>query len=88
MRVNQVEMVRQAVLELGEVSLQELAAFIQQRHGVRMEVRIIPILKASVRGQEVLERARQAARAAIQTAKKPSDDSKSKDGTESFAAST
>jgi hypothetical protein len=88
MGVNQVEMVRQALLELDEVSSQELAAFLEQRQGVRIEVRIIPILKASVRGQEVLERARQAARAAIQTAKKPGGDSKSEDARESFAAST
>jgi len=65
MEKSKVEMVLQALLELGEVSSLELAAFLEQRHGVRIEVRIIPILIASVRGQQVLERARQAARAAM-----------------------
>jgi len=88
MELSKVEMVRQALLELGEASSQELTAFIEQRHGVRIETRIIPILRASVRGQEVLERARQAARAAIQTAEKPRGDPKSEDATESIAAST
>ncbi len=75
MEMSKIEMIRQAMLELGEVSSQELATFIQLRYGVRIEARIIPILKASVRGQEVLERARQAARATIQTTDKPGGNS-------------
>lgn len=70
MEMSKIEMVRQAMLELGEVSSQELSTFLEQRYGMRIEARIIPILKASVRGQEVLERARQAARATIQTTEK------------------
>ena len=58
MEMSKVEMVRQAMLELGDVSSPELATFLEQRYGMRFEARIIPILKASVRGQEVLERAR------------------------------
>jgi hypothetical protein len=73
MEMSKVEMVRQAMLELGEVSSLELATFLEQRYGMRIEARIIPILKASVLGQEVLERARQAARATIQTTEKPRD---------------
>jgi hypothetical protein len=72
MGLSKVEMVRQALMELGEASSQELAAFIEQRHGVLIEVRFLPLLRASVRGQEVLERARQTARATTQTAEKPS----------------
>jgi hypothetical protein len=87
MEANKVEMVRQAMLELGEASSHELAAFIEQRHGVRIETRIMPILKASVRGQEVLERARQAARAATQTAAKPGNDSSSEGAAQPIAES-
>jgi hypothetical protein len=88
METNKVEMVRQAMLELGEASSHELAVFIEQRHGVRIEARIIPILKASVRGQQVLEQARRAARAATQTAAKPGNDSDSEGAAHPIAAST
>ena len=88
MEMSKVEMVRQALLELGEVSSQELATFLEQRYGMRIEARIIPILKASVRGQEVLERARQAARAATQTAEKPGGDSGPAGAAGPLAAST
>jgi hypothetical protein len=72
MGLSKVEMVRQALMELGEASSQELATFIEQRHGVRIEVRFLPLLRASVRGQKVLERARQTARVTTQTTEKPS----------------
>ncbi len=74
MEVSKVELVRQALLELGEASTQELATYIEQRHGVRIDTRLIPVLRASVRGQEMLERARQASRAATQAAEPSGSD--------------
>ena len=59
-------------LGANQMPSHELATFIEQRHGVRIEVRFLPLLRASVRGQEVLERARLTARAMTQTAEKPS----------------
>lgn len=62
-RLSPVEMVHRAMQELGEADDASLAAFIHERFGTRIEPRFIPILKASVREREVIERARQAARA-------------------------
>jgi hypothetical protein len=64
MGLSKVELVRRALAELGEASPQEVAAFLERRHGVRIDARFIPFVRASVLEQEMLERARQAARAA------------------------
>jgi hypothetical protein len=63
MAMSKVELVCQALLELGDAPAPEIASFIEQRHGVRIEARIIPVLRAAVRGQEVVAKAHQAARA-------------------------
>lgn len=67
--MDKVELVEMALRELGEVSSQELSAFIEQRHGVTIEPRFIPIFKASIRAKDRLEVARQAAKAHIELAK-------------------
>jgi hypothetical protein len=74
MELSKIDLVRQALWELGEASAQELVAFIQHRHGVRIEARFIPVLRASLLGQQMLERARQTARATTQAAAKPGGD--------------
>lgn len=66
MRLNKLELVRQALLELGESPPQQVAAFIERRHGVRIDARFIPIVRASLLELEMLEQARQAARSAAQ----------------------
>jgi hypothetical protein len=45
-----------------------LSAFIEEQHGVRIEPKFIPIFKASIRDEQRLEAARQAARAAAEQA--------------------
>jgi predicted SprT family Zn-dependent metalloprotease len=45
-------MVRYALAELGDVSANALCAFVEQKHGVRIEPRFIPVYKASIRYQE------------------------------------
>ena len=66
--VSKTALVREAVAELGESPAQDLASFIERRHGVRINPKFIPILRASVRELEHLERARQAAKAAVEKA--------------------
>jgi hypothetical protein len=66
---------RQALAELGDAPNTDLAAFLQRRFGLKIEARFIPVLKASARGLEQLEKARQAAKEAVeQAAKKPPTD--------------
>jgi hypothetical protein len=65
--MDKLEMVQIALRELGDVPAQELSAFIEKRHGVRIEPKFIPIFKASIRDKARLEAARLAARAARAT---------------------
>jgi hypothetical protein len=37
---------RQALAELGDAPNAELAAFLERRHGLKMDARFIPVLKA------------------------------------------
>jgi hypothetical protein len=69
------EAVRLALAEIGEAPSAEFAAFIEQRYGVRIDPRFIPIYKASVRDQEQLKQARARARdtGASQPADSPSE---------------
>lgn len=62
--MNKVEMMREALKELGEATPDDLAAFVHTRYGVKVEPRFIPILKASVRDKEMLEDFRQKVKAA------------------------
>jgi hypothetical protein len=57
-----VEMVRRALSELGDAAPQELAALIERQHGVRIDPRFIPVVRASLLELEMLEKARQAGR--------------------------
>ena len=67
--MDKLELVRIALLELGDAPAQELSAFIEKKHGVRIEPRFIPQFTASIRDKLRLEAARQAARAALEQAK-------------------
>jgi hypothetical protein len=59
------EAVRLALAEIGEAPSADLAAFIEQRYGVRIDPNFIPIYKASVRDKKELEQARAKARAKV-----------------------
>lgn len=63
--MDKLELVQIALRELGDVSAQELSAFIEQKHGVKIEPKFIPVYKASLRDKLRLEAARQTARAAV-----------------------
>jgi len=67
--MDKLELVQVALRELGDVSAQELSSFLEQKHGVKIEPKFIPLYKASIRDKMRLETARQAARAAAERAK-------------------
>ena len=67
--MDKLELVRVAIQELGDISAPELSAFIEKKHGVKIEPKFIPIFKASIRDKLRLEAARQAARAAVEQVK-------------------
>jgi hypothetical protein len=72
--VTPTEAMRQALAELGDAPNAELAAFLERRFGLRIDARFVPVLKASARGLEQLERARRAAKEAVaRAAAKPED---------------
>jgi hypothetical protein len=58
-------MVRLALTEVGDVPAPALADFIQQRFGVKIEPRFIPLFRASLRAKGELEEARAMARAVL-----------------------
>ena len=63
------ELVRQALAEVGEESSEELARFIEQHYGVRIDPRFVPVLRASLRERDLLEGARAHAKAVVEQAK-------------------
>jgi hypothetical protein len=68
---------RQALAELGDAPNGELAAFLQRRFGLKVDARFVAVLKASARGLDQLEKARQAAKEAVARATaKPTDTAK------------
>lgn len=67
--LDKLELVQIALRELGDVSAQELSAFIEKKHGVKIEPKFIPLYKASLRDKIRLEAARQAAKVAAEHAK-------------------
>jgi len=63
--MDKLELVQTALRELGNVSAQELSAFIEKKHGVRIEPKFIPVFRASISSKLRLEVARRAARATV-----------------------
>jgi hypothetical protein len=72
--ITKVEMMREAVRELGDAPPEALAAFLDRRYGVKLDPRFVPVLKASLRESELLEefRRRRAATAEAGAAPPPS----------------
>jgi hypothetical protein len=63
--MDKLEMVRTAVTELGNAPAADLSRFVEQKYGVRIEAKFIPLFKASIQDKDRLETVRQAARTAI-----------------------
>src|SRR5690348_8056365 len=56
--MTRLEMVQQAVNELGDVSSQEIAAYVLQKHGIIIEASIVAIIRAVLWRQEMKEQLR------------------------------
>src|SRR5205807_451877 len=63
--VSREEIVHQAIKQLGAVSNEDLAAFVEREHGFRIEPRFVPVFRASLRAKELTEQARAKAREAL-----------------------
>jgi hypothetical protein len=59
MKMTKVDMMREAMKELGEAPAEALAGYIENKYGVKIDPRFVPVLKASVREREMLEAFRQ-----------------------------
>ena len=65
---------RRALTELGDVSAEERAAFMQKNHGVTVRPQFVPVLKATLKDKENLaERRRKSAAAAKASNPAPAD---------------
>jgi hypothetical protein len=57
------EAVRLALAEIGDAAAPEVAAFVEQKYGVKIDPRFLPVFKATFRAREQLEEARARAKA-------------------------
>ena len=57
--MDKIEAVRLALAELGDVTAEELVAFVKVRYSVAVQTNIVPIIKATLRDKERMEMARQ-----------------------------
>ncbi|OAI54064.1 hypothetical protein AYO44_15520 [Planctomycetaceae bacterium SCGC AG-212-F19] len=67
--MDKLELMQIALRELGDVLAEQLSAFIEKKHGVKIEPKFIPLFMASIRDKIRLEAARQAARASVEQSK-------------------
>ena len=56
------ELFRNAVAEVGDVSAAELSAHLEKKHGVKIEPAFIPVFKATLRDFEKMRKLRQNAK--------------------------
>ncbi len=61
--MDRMEIVRQALVQLGDAPSHDLSSFIEQTYGVKIEPKYIPLFKATLQNQEIQTRIK-AARAA------------------------
>ena len=72
--MDKLQAVRLALAELGDAPAGELAAFVRSRYGVEVRSSLIPVIKATLRDKELLERVR-AVRAEAAAAAAPAGES-------------
>ena len=58
--MSKVEALRRALMEVGDVPAEELAAFIGRQYGVKVDARIVPVLRATLKDKELLAGRRRA----------------------------
>jgi hypothetical protein len=62
------EAVRRTLAEIGEAPAPEVAAFVERRYGVKLDPKLLPVIRATLRSRQQLEEARARARAKALTA--------------------
>jgi hypothetical protein len=67
--MNQAEALRRAMVELGDASAEELAAFIGTKYGVTVRPQFVPVLKATLKDKEILAKWRRKSQEAAQASK-------------------
>ncbi len=63
-------MVREALAQSEDAAPEAIAAYVERRHGVRIEPRFIPVFTATLEDRERLERCRQQARLLLEQARR------------------
>ena len=64
--MDKIEAVRLALAEVGDVTAEELVAFVKVRYGVAVQSNIVPIIKATLRDKERMAVAQQRRAAAAE----------------------
>jgi hypothetical protein len=62
--MTRLEMVREALARLGEAPPEKITAYIRAKFRVELDARMVPVVRASLRELEMLQRFRADARAA------------------------
>jgi hypothetical protein len=52
--MKQIEAVRLALQEMGEVANENLVAFVQSRYSVKLDLKMVPVIRATLRGMEMM----------------------------------
>ena len=60
--MNRTELFRLALAEIGDAPSAELSSFIQDKYGVRIDPRYIPVLRATLQDKERMARFRQSSK--------------------------
>jgi hypothetical protein len=56
--MTKLDMVKEALGQLGEVSAQEISAFVESKYGVKIDPAFIPVYRATLKDKERMEKAR------------------------------
>jgi hypothetical protein len=56
--MTKLEMVKEALSQIGEVSAQELSAFVESKYGTTIDPAFIPVYRATLKDKERMEKAR------------------------------
>ena len=59
--MTKLEMVKDALAQIGDVSAQEISEFVEKKHGVKIEPAYVPIIRATLKDKERMEQTRRRA---------------------------
>lgn len=60
--MSQIEAFRLAIAQIGDAPSADLSSFIQDKYGVRIDPRFVPVIRATLQDKEKMARFRQSAR--------------------------